>query len=354
LTIPEDPSGVNPIELQAVLNRQDLWVESNTALSPDDPLRQAGRFAAIISHPVFLQNQLAGVLTVGRAAGGSAFNAGHVNIIHTFADFLGIQLRNVRIQEENVSSRLVTREVEIAATIQRSLLPEHLPEPPGFRLSGYSQSASGVGGDFYDAIQLEDGSLLMAMADVMGKGVPAAMFAAIFRSHVRARTDLASRPAEFMKWLNSTLYHDLDRVEMFVTAQLIHVDWQKRELKLAAAGHCPALLAVNGKEIWEIVAEGPPLGVDQSPFYDSTSFILPRNARLMMFTDGLVDARNESDGFFGMERVKRWFRESVEHQEPVRSASDRLIRQIADFRGDRSATDDITLLLLAEQRDIDD
>ena len=292
-----------------------------------------------------------GVLTVGRVPKRGAFTAGQINIVHTFADFLGIQLRNARTMEENLRGRLVTRELEIAANIQRSLLPDKLPKPPGFRLSGYSQSASKVGGDFYDALELKDGSIMLVMADVMGKGVPAAMFAAIFRSHLRARPDLAARPGDFMKWLNSVLYNDLDRVEMFVTAQLVHLDWRTRELRLATAGHCPALLAATGTAVQEIVAEGPPLGIDLRATFDATSVILPAEARLMMFTDGLVDARNAEDDFFGMERVKQWLQASAEMRESVRGAKDRLVRAVEQFRGETPASDDITLLILADQED---
>ncbi|HTI73058.1 MAG TPA: ATP-binding protein, partial [Candidatus Limnocylindria bacterium] len=191
LSLPEDLHQEYPIEIHAVLGQQDVWIEADSALLPSDPMRQAGSYSAIVCHPVFLQGNLVGVLTVGRGPGKGAFTAGQVNIVHTFADFLGIQLRNARNQEENLRGRLVTRELEIAANIQRSLLPDRLPTPPGLRLTGYSQSASKVGGDFYDAIELKDGTLLLVIADVMGKGVPAAMFAAIFRSHLRARPELA-------------------------------------------------------------------------------------------------------------------------------------------------------------------
>ena len=351
VTMPENSQREHPIEIHAVLGQQDVWIEADSVLLADDPLRRAGPYSAIVCHPIFLQGNLAGVLTVGRVAGRGAFTAGQVNIVHTFADFLGIQLRNARTLEENLRGRLVTRELEIAANIQRSLLPDRLPMPPGFRLSGYSQSASKVGGDFYDALELKDGTILLVMADVMGKGVPAAMFAAIFRSHLRARPDLASRPGEFMKWLNSVLYHDLDRVEMFVTAQLVHLNWKTRELRLATAGHCPALLAATGTNVLEIVAEGMPLGIDLQAIFDATSVVLPAEARLMMFTDGLVDARDSKDDFFGMDRLKTWLKTSAEMREPVRAAKDRLVREIEQFRGDTPASDDITMLILADQEE---
>ncbi|HTI73201.1 MAG TPA: PP2C family protein-serine/threonine phosphatase, partial [Candidatus Limnocylindria bacterium] len=166
---------------------------------------------------------------------------------------------------------------------------------------------------------------------------------------LRARPELASRPGEFMKWLNSVLFHDLDRVEMFVTAQLVHLNWKDREVRLATAGHCPAMFAAAGTQVQEIIAEGPPLGIDLHSTFDGTTVILPREARLLMFTDGLVDARNAADDFFGMERVRNWFQASAENREGVRAAQERLIRMVEDFRGTTPATDDITLLLLADQ-----
>ncbi|MFO1459231.1 MAG: ATP-binding protein [Verrucomicrobiota bacterium] len=178
------PGRQESIEGSAATGRQDVWLEPDVQLPARDPLRAFGQATAGLSHPIHVNGTLLGVMTLGRAVPNVPFTAGQVSIIHTFADFLGLQIHNSRILEEQLQSRLLSRDLEIAASIQRSLLPVDLPAPRGFRLSGHSASASQVGGDFYDVLEIPEVGLLFAIADVMGKGVPAAMLrrcsAAIF------------------------------------------------------------------------------------------------------------------------------------------------------------------------------
>jgi serine phosphatase RsbU (regulator of sigma subunit)/anti-sigma regulatory factor (Ser/Thr protein kinase) len=350
LSVPRDGSEPTSIEAQAVLCRSDVWFEPDTVPFLNEPLARQLKGSIGIVHPIFVQNQLVGVLTAGRSISEGAFLAEQINTIHTIVDFVAIQCRNARLQEDHVRGRLVNRELEIAATIQRSLLPEKLTNPPGYAVAGYSESASKVGGDFYDLIPVDDTSALLVIADVMGKGVPAAMFAAIFRSCVLAcRKELAQFPGEVMTWLNQTLFADLDRVEMFVTAQLVYLDWNKRELRVAAAGHCPAMLCAPGQPLIEIDADGPPLGVSPHPRYETKIVEMPAGARLLMFTDGLLDSRNAADEQFGLDATRQWLREVTEAGLDPETARRVLIQRVKEFQGERVAFDDITLLLLADQ-----
>ena len=315
---------------------------------PDDPLHLFGNPASGLAHPLYVNTELVGVVSVGRFTRQHPFTAGQVNIIHTFADFLGIQLRNARIQEEHLRTRLVTRELEIAATIQRSLLPVRLPEPDGFRLAGFCESASKVGGDYFDAVQVPNAGLLLVIADVMGKGVPAAMFAAIFRSHVHARPDLAIRPGEFLTWLNRALYPDLDRVEMFVTAQVVFLDQTTRTLRIASAGHCPLLVRDAIGEISEINADGPPLGIDADLEFGEHSLSVEAGMRFLMYTDGLIEARNPAGDLLGLDRLKSWFGSRDLDFASVAQIESGLVHLARDFQGSAPAADDLTFVVMAD------
>ncbi len=336
------------IERHAALSRQDVWFDAANPVQPDDPLHLFGNPASGLAHPLYVNTELVGVVSVGRFTRQHPFTAGQVNIIHTFADFLGIQLRNARIQEEHLRTRLVTRELEIAATIQRSLLPVRLPEPDGFRLAGFCESASKVGGDYFDAVQVPNAGLLLVIADVMGKGVPAAMFAAIFRSHVHARPDLAIRPGEFLTWLNRALYPDLDRVEMFVTAQVVFLDQNTRTVRIASAGHCPLLVRDAIGEISEINADGPPLGIDADLEFGEHSLSVEAGMRFLMYTDGLIEARNPAGDLLGLDRLKSWFGSRDLDFAPVAQIESGLVRLARDFQGSAPAADDLTFVVMAD------
>jgi serine phosphatase RsbU (regulator of sigma subunit)/anti-sigma regulatory factor (Ser/Thr protein kinase) len=340
------PVGSGPTEVRALKVGTDIWFDAESPLGPADPLLGMRRTDVGISHPIFYQGQPFGVLSAGRAADRAGLTAGQINVLYTFADFLCIQLRNLRLQEEYVRGQLVSRELQIAERIQRSLLPDVLPKTPGYGLAGYSQNANQVGGDFYDAIALADGSMLLVMADVMGKGVPAAMFAAILRSTLRARPDLAAWPQELMMWLNQRLYPDLDRVEMFVTIQLVYFDPQSGYCRIASAGHCPAVLASPGGGPAEIDIGGPPIGVVPGCEYRDEIFSLEPGALLLLYTDGVTDVQDPFGTPFGTERLNGFVAGAVARGLGAERASAELASTLTRFREGNPAFDDVTVLLL--------
>lgn len=345
-------SGPVATEVRALKVGTDIWFDEASPLGPLDPLVHLLNTDVGLCHPIFYQGQPFGVLSAGRSSARSGLTAGQINVLHTFADFLSIQIRNLRLQEEYVRGQLVSRELQIAERIQRSLLPEALPKTPGYGLAGFSQNANQVGGDFFDAIALADGSMLLVMADVMGKGVPAAMFAAILRSTLRARPDLAAWPQELMMWLNQSLYPDLDRVEMFVTVQVVYFDPQSGLCRIASAGHCPALLANPDGNISSIDIGGPPVGVVPGCDYRDEIFSLDAGALLLLYTDGVTDVQSESGEAFGEERLREFLRTAVAQGRDAEQACALLSATLTHFRGGRPAFDDVTVLVLGRSADM--
>lgn len=336
------------LEAQAVASHKDVWFYGIQNLAATDPLASFGSPLAFIVHPVYVNAELVGVLTAGRYSQQAPFSAVQVNILHTFADFLGIALRNAWIREQQIRVRLVTHELEIAANIQRSLLPTRLPEPRGFRLAGHSQSANEVGGDLFDVMKVDNQGVLLVIADVMGKGVPAALFAAILRNQIRARPDLASHPGKFMAWLNQVLFTDLDRVDMFITVQLVFLDPEARELRVASAGHCPLLVAYPEDRVVEIAADGPPLGISRHAEFPEPVIHLAQGARVLMLTDGLTELRDPEGSLLGLDAIKTWLYDAALRRRPAAEAHDALLDFARAFRRTALLRDDLTFIVLAD------
>ena len=287
-----------------------------------------------------------GVLTIGRQDRGSAFRAGQVNVIHTFADFLGIQLRSRQIHDEQVQARLDTRDLEIAANIQQALLPVRLPAAPHAGLARYYRSARVIGGDYYDALSAEGNGVFLVVADVMGKGIPAALFAFMFRSLVHARKDLAPQPAEFLAWLNRNLFHELDRAGMFITAQLAFLDGAGARLRVAGAGHPPMLVADREGGVAEIASGGPPLGIMADATFPEHDCAW-RGGHALMFTDGLTEARNRDGHLLGIDPVKAALSEASRRGESCEDTRQRLETLLEDFEREKSPADDTAFIVLA-------
>jgi hypothetical protein len=178
-----------PLEAAAISTRQDQWIEP----SDENPTVLSG-----LVHPFYQEDELMGVISLGRHHSSQPFNAGEVNVVHTFAEFLAQQMLSRRHEEEAIRSSVARREFELAAAIQQSLLPPVLPDVAGVSVTGHCESALSIGGDFYDLIPCGENGYFFVIADVMGKGVAASMIAAVSRSAVRAFSHFYQYPAKLL------------------------------------------------------------------------------------------------------------------------------------------------------------
>jgi serine phosphatase RsbU (regulator of sigma subunit) len=236
--------------------------------------------------------------------------------------------------------------LEIAAEIQRSLLPARLPACPPFALAAACQSALQVGGDFYDVIPAGGGAVLLVIADVMGKGVPAALFAAVLRSTIRSMRQLFTQPDKLLSTVNKTLFPDLSRVNMFITTTLVYLDPQRGGLVSASAGHCPVLYYSPGTEKFAPSQSGLPLGIEANTAYRQTVNALPEGAAALLYTDGLNEARNGAGEFLGADDLLNYFTEAVAQTRDADGAKQHLLRHLGEFRGQTPLADDQTLILI--------
>lgn len=345
-----DPADA-PTETLAARTRREAEFNARRSARATDPLRAAGPAAVGLVQPLLFGDQLLGTLAIGRGEGLAEdeppFSALEAEMIRTFAEFMAVQVVNMRHQEEQVTARLVAHELEIAHRIQRALLPRSLPQLGGFRLAGNWESARQVGGDFYDAFTLDDHSLLLVVADVMGKGVPAAIFATITRSLLRAMAVRSHHPAKLLKRLNELLYTELSSVGMFITAQLVFVDLERRQIVAASAGHCP-VLTLSGDTVRTLNVTGTPLGILPNATYRETTATLAQPGGLLLYTDGLTEALNASGEMYGHDRLAAWLRARAPLPATAEELRDNLAAELSQFRGGSPLRDDQAFLLLAE------
>jgi serine phosphatase RsbU (regulator of sigma subunit)/anti-sigma regulatory factor (Ser/Thr protein kinase) len=338
------------LEANAANTGKEVWFDADLARDASDPLVHAfGGTICGVCYPIFVSGNLFGVLSIGRKAEKTNFEVSEVNVIHTFADFLGLQMSNYEVRAEALNGRLMRRELEVAGTIQRSLLPRQIPSIPGFSLSGHCKSANQVGGDYFDVIRVGTDGVLFAIADVMGKGVPAAMFAAIFRSYLHAHTEMMHEPATLMTWLNKALFTDLNAVDMFVTAQIAYLHLPTNTLTVASAGHCPLLVSGADGEVRELEGDGPPLGISLNANFSLETTLLTTGSLMLMLTDGLIDVRNHEGETLGQSPVLELLSAKAAHGTSAEDLQSSLLSLAETHRSGTLATDDLTFLVLAEQ-----
>ncbi|MDR3455853.1 MAG: SpoIIE family protein phosphatase [Verrucomicrobiae bacterium] len=339
------------VETAAARTRQDIWFSPEEPLDKSDPLRAAMPVGTGICHAFHIADQLVGTVALGRLAAHKPFTAAQVNLLHTFVDFLAIQLINARLLEERTATRVTRRELEIAADIQRSLLPAQLPACAPFTLAASCRSALQVGGDFFDAIAAPDGAALLVIADVMGKGVPAALFAAVLRTTIRSMPQLFAQPGELLGAANQILFTDLSRVDMFITAAVAYVNPRRGEIVAASAGHCPLLLAGGGAaRAGDPKNSGLPLGIDGKVFYPQITHALPPGGAALLYTDGLTETRNPAGEMLGDQQLLALLAEALHQSADAERAKMLLLERLAAYRGGAALADDETFMLIRNQK----
>jgi len=212
-------------------------------------------------------------------------------------------LRRSLAEKIDELARARKREMEMAYRVQSQLIPTNTPQISGWEFAGNWQPAREVSGDFYDFIRNND-KLGIIIADVSGKGLPAALFMATTRSIARAKATTSQSPAESFTQANSLICADAAR-GMFVTVFYAELDPEKRLLTYVNCGHNPPLwYRANLGQIQELSPTGPVLGILETMQCKQQQIQISSGDVLLLYTDGITEAFNENEQEFGDERLK--------------------------------------------------
>jgi serine phosphatase RsbU (regulator of sigma subunit) len=285
-----------------------------------------------------------GDLTV-RVKGG-----GHGEIGQLAATLNEMTERLSTAREQIVEKERMSKELEIARGIQQSLLPTTFPDVPSVEVAAACESATEVGGDYFDLITIDNRRIGVVIADVSGKGVPGLLVMGVARNVIRAQARQHLSPREVLIRANDIIAPDIHR-GMFVTVLYGVLDVERRAFNFANAGHNPLIiLKRSGPVPYEIIkTQGRPVGFMAGAFFDDrleeTSIAVEEGDTIFAYTDGIMDAMNQNDDEFGMDRVIETLTEK--RAAPVQEIADTLLARINEFAGDRAQTDDMTLLAIA-------
>jgi anti-sigma regulatory factor (Ser/Thr protein kinase) len=325
------------LESAAVSTRQDQWIEPTDG----NPHARSG-----LVHPFYQEDELMGVISLGRHHSAQPFNAGEVNVVHTFAEFLAQQMLSRRHEVEFIRSSVARREFELAAAIQQSLLPIELPDIAGVSVTGHCESALSIGGDFYDLIPCGGNGYFFVIADVMGKGVAASMIAAVCRSAVRAFSPFYQYPAKLLARVAAQMHDDLEKLEMFVTISVGMVDAREGCIRVANAGHCPVIVRDPSGSYTEIGPESPPVGIEKNPTFIEHEIPLRKGMRLLAYTDGLIDPHNQRPGFETQPDVAQWLAGPLPGKGDLAHIKSALLGRLGHGTHPNTLADDQTFLLI--------
>lgn len=240
----------------------------------------------------------------------------------------------------------IEQEMAVAGKIQAGFLPDNIPQIPGWQLTAMLKPARETSGDFYDFIPLTDGRVGILIADVADKGTGAALYMAVCRTLIRTyASEYETRPELALKAANRRIMADT-RADLFVSVFYGILDPAANTLTYCNAGHNPPLLTSlqNGNEVQKLTRTGMVLGVIEDTTWEQRTIHFSTGDSLVLFTDGITDAENGQDGFFGDQRLQETV---LAHRESsVQEMQVALMAEIRKFVGDAPQFDDITVMMV--------
>ncbi len=245
-------------------------------------------------------------------------------------------------QAEIVEKERLERELEFAAGVQRTLLPTSLPEYPDYSFAAYLQPARFVGGDFYDALPLDDEHVGLLLADVADKSVQAALFMAVARTLFMVEAGRSLSPAEVALAVHRGVIDVAPSADIFVTAFYGVLHRPSGRLKYVSAGHEKPLLIRPGEGIVELEGKGRFLGMIENLQLEEYEVTVKKGDRMLVFSDGVPDATNMDGVQYDHDRLKRFL--NRQQGVGVQQMIDLLAADIAAWTGNAPPFDDLTLL----------
>ncbi|MEW5990501.1 MAG: PP2C family protein-serine/threonine phosphatase [Chloroflexota bacterium] len=258
---------------------------------------------------------------------------------------LELALAGARVQAERAR---VSQELAIGRRIQQALLPSRYPEVRGWTFAARYEPAREVGGDLFDVFTVrgQPDRIALVIADVTGKGIPAAVLMADVKALLHAATDNVEDPAEALRRVNAVLVHERPTA-LFVTASLAVVDATSGAVRYALAGHEPPLVARHDGGVDRLEAGGPILGAFDGATFELRETILAPGDAMVLYTDGITEARDPARAFYGEDRLLAIIRGSCGR--PAERIAEAVMDDVTAFRREAEPFDDLTLLV-AERR----
>jgi serine phosphatase RsbU (regulator of sigma subunit)/anti-sigma regulatory factor (Ser/Thr protein kinase) len=248
-------------------------------------------------------------------------------------------------QAQLLEQERLQRELELAEQVQRSLLPRQVPILEGFDVAAAALPAHYVSGDLYDFVLADSQTCHIILADISGKGVPAALLALTARTLFRAETGHETSPAQMLRNVNASFYPDLDQAEMFITFLAARLDASLGSLTYASAGHGEIVRWQHAEaSCHRLPATGLPIGVDPNVALDERTLALRPGDVVVFYSDGITEAANTNGERYGPDRLMTVLSEHASL--PAAALAQAIVDSVEGFRGDTLRSDDLTIIVL--------
>jgi phosphoserine phosphatase RsbU/P len=269
--------------------------------------------------------------------------------LDAFSEHASLAIENARLYQADLEHARVDKEIQIAAEMQQALFPQEIIQIPSYELSAIVQPCASIGGDSYDIIPLKDGKFAITIADVSGKGIPAALLVSTLHALLRVYLQYTIELVELVRRLHTLVYNN-SPAERFITFFIMIFDPVHHTFTFVNAGHNPPLLFRHGgKDIIELMASGLPLGMVKEQQFEARQIDLQQGDALVLYTDGVTEAANKKLQQYGEEKLRECVLKNLNTTADTIKGC--IVRDVREFVGNNPMADDLTLLVLKRDRE---
>lgn len=324
------------------VNLKDAWKDKRFFSGFD--LRTGFQTKTMLCMPMRDRNKkIIGVFQILNKRQG-AFDKDDEQFLEAFSHHATLAIETARLHQAIVEKEKMEKEIEIAATIQRKLLPKEIPLVPGFEIDAVARPSKQVGGDYFDIIPLAESKLALVVADVSGKGVPAALLVSTLQASLHAYIEGVVKLPDLVKKLNGVVYRNTEP-ERYITFFIGVLDLANNRFTYVNAGHnFPYVFNHLKNSIDPLKAGGLPLGMFDFAEFQEDSVDLSPSEGMVLYTDGVTEAMDRSFTEYGEERLQKRIQESASGS--VMALKNKILLDIEQFVGGEPQSDDLTFMVL--------
>ena len=297
----------------------------------------------VLSVPMVIKNEVRGVILLGKRLTGKPFSQSDLEYISSVAGLAVISIENSRLFKEALEKQKLEKDLELARTIQKNLLPKEIPVFKNIEIAAFNKTAKQVGGDYYDIIRLDEKNVLIAIADVSGKGVQAALLMANLQAFLKAIIKQNIPLVEASNLIND-LVSENTTMGSFITFFWGILNTEDRTFTYVNAGHNPPVWVGNGKLV-KLKTGGMILGVMPTVVdYKFETIQLEKGDLIVLFTDGITEAMDTEKNEYSEERLEKLITENK--KETAGGLLKKIMEDVNDHTSGAEQSDDITCCVI--------
>ncbi len=302
---------------------------------------------SLLSVPMTVKGKMIGLLTVFNKKTESGFTNNDQRLLGIIAAQSAQIIENARLYQEEQALRHLQEEMHLAYEIQVNLLPKSQPEISGYQIAGKSIPAKDVGGDYYDFIEIDENKLAFCVADISGKGIPAAILMSNVQASLRGQAKLDRTCKDCVSFTNDILFHNTS-ANKFATLFYAILDKRTNKITYCNAGHNEPFLFSNEDKLIKLSIGGPVAGVIPLFSFEEETITFNQDELLILFSDGITEAMNSNEDEFNEKRLEEVIINN--RHETSEKLIEVILKEVGNFTGDTPQMDDMTIVVIKREK----